>query len=121
MTIKRNEPLNISFADMAERIVPYQIPAEDSEKLVDSWITIACLMIEHCTGTEVKHIDILSELADYDFIFLCQNPDDDEDETDYVNLLCIGSLLNGIVEETIGEIWREQDEELADIQGEKNF
>ena len=31
MTIKRREPLNISFADLAEHTIPQQIPAEESE------------------------------------------------------------------------------------------
>ena len=114
MTIKRKDPLNISFADLAEHTIPQQIPAEESEKLVDSWITIACLMIEHCTGTEPKHDDILIDLSDSEWIFLCQNPDDDEDEADYIDLRVLGSILDGLVEETIGEIWEAQDEERAE-------
>ena len=114
MTIKRRDPLNISFADLAEHTIPQQIPAEESEKLVDSWVTIACLMIEHCTGTEPKHDDILIDLSDSEWIFLCQNPNDDEDEADYIDLRVLGSILDGLVEETIGEIWEAQDEERAE-------
>ena len=114
MTIKRKDPVNISFADLAEHTIPQQIPAEESEKLVNSWVTIACLMIEHCTGTEPKHDDVLIDLSDSQWIFLCQNPNDDEDEADYIDLRILGSILDGIVEETIGNIWEEQDEEAAD-------
>ena len=114
MTIKKENVPYISFAELAACNVPNQIPAEESEKLVTFWIKVACLLVESETGVKPKEDDILFQLADSEWIFSCQNPDDDEDEADFVDLHCIGELLDDIVEDTIRDIKEEQEEERAE-------
>lgn len=104
MTIKKEDLPRVSFEELAASQSPQQIPAEDSETLVNYWITLAAIFIENATKVKPNRDDILFDLADSDWIFICQNPDDDEDETDFVDLGSIARLLDDIVDSTIKDI-----------------
>lgn len=118
-TLKKDTPKISLFADLANSIHPSKIPVEDSEDTVRSWVRVAATIIESETGLEIEADEdyIFEQLCDIEWIIICGNPEDEDDDRDFIDLKSAGRQLDRIVERTIR--WIKDD--LEDCREEHRF
>lgn len=106
---------NNYFKDLASCVIPSIVPVEKAEGIVNAWADMAVILIEQETNEEIDKDEILISLSDSEWTFLCQNPEDDEDETDFFDLIRLADMLDATVEDIVRNIKEEWEEHLADL------
>ena len=105
-----------SFSERAADIFPFIVKADDSEQLVSGWIKEAADYIETITNyvADDPRKDLTtwieSDLSDMEICFLENNPDDDTDDTDFLDLTLIAQCLDDIVSRTIADIREDRED-----------
>lgn len=106
---------NNYFKDLASCVIPSIARADKSESIVNAWVDMATILIEQETGEKIDRDEIMVSLSDSEWTFLCQNPEDDEDESDFFDLIRLADMLDATVEDLVRNIKEDQDEYLADL------
>lgn len=89
------------------------LPLDEAEDFMTEAVLSTVTDITDETGEQIDENDIWIELADSDWIYIVCNPDDAEDDRDFVDMSIVCSTLNDIKEQMIRDIEEEQDEPKA--------
>ena len=89
------------------------LPLDEAEELMTEAVLNTVTDITDETGEQIDENDIWIKLADSDWIYIVCNPDDAEDDRDFVDMSIVCSTLNDIREQMIRDIEEEQEEHQA--------
>lgn len=89
------------------------LPLDEAEDLMTEAVLNTVTDITDETGEQIDENDVWIKLADSDWIYIVCNPDDAEDERDFVDMSIVCSTLNNIREQMIRDIEEEQEEPKA--------
>ena len=91
--------------------VPEYMPLEKSEPIVKAWVAMTANEIEYQTGVEVEEDAILLELSEKDRLFLTSNPDDDNDDSEWIDTEEVWRVLEELMNDWVADIKEEQEDE----------